>query len=232
MSITGSTEVPANVAPLKVKSEVEKLQMFEPAIGIYPDFVQETPTALVINEHFTWGDANFTVKDVMGTIILHCKKFPVSLHHSIVVSPPDDRPLFTLSDKALALTKTFIGRDAEDESHKALFQIHRHHLFDDKIQVTFTNASTGKLASLLVDDEFWSGNANITFQDQPVALVRMGELRAQQLYTNHHALVVTVAAGVDVALIAAICICLDGMKNESCTGWHPQYSPALIPPLM
>lgn len=49
---------------------------------------------------------------------------------------------------------------------------------------------------------------------QPVARVDRQLLNARELFTNQQTYVVTVAQGVDLALITAMCICLDEKRNE------------------
>ncbi len=49
---------------------------------------------------------------------------------------------------------------------------------------------------------------------QPVARIDRKMLNARELFTNQQTYVVTVAQGVDLALITAMCICLDERKNE------------------
>ena len=49
---------------------------------------------------------------------------------------------------------------------------------------------------------------------QPVARIDRQMLNARELLTGQQTYVVTVAQGVDLALITAMCICLDERRNE------------------
>lgn len=49
---------------------------------------------------------------------------------------------------------------------------------------------------------------------QPVARIDRKMLNARELLTSQQTYVVTVAQGVDLALVTAMCICLDERRNE------------------
>ena len=87
----------------------------------------------------------FPINDVNGVKVLSCKKAPSGLHHSMselndvvpsrylfsaqcppVVSDGQGRPLYTLSDTLLSVEKTFVARNARDETKEALFAVTRH----------------------------------------------------------------------------------------------------------
>lgn len=63
---------------------------------------------------------------------------------------------------------------------------------------------------------FLDTHANITDEatEQPVAHIDREFFNARQLLGGQQTYVVTVAPNVDMALIAAMCICLDEKRNE------------------
>lgn len=52
-----------------------------------------------------------------------------------------------------------------------------------------------------------------TSEGQPVAHVERHSRNRGKRFKNPHAYVVTVAAGADVALLVAVCVCLDESEN-------------------
>jgi uncharacterized protein YxjI len=63
---------------------------------------------------------------------------------------------------------------------------------------------------------FFDTKADITDEatKQPVATIDRKFFNARELLTSQQTYVVTVAPNVDMALIAAMCICLDERQNE------------------
>ena len=98
---------------------------------------------------------------------------------------------------------------------------------------TFQNAADGAPIELELRGDFWvsrtrvlslslradsvttqGGSADIALNGSPVAQISRSLLNARELFTDKQTYFVTVAPGVDLALIAAICICFDEAKNE------------------
>lgn len=81
----------------------------------------------------------------------------------------------------------------------------------------FTNAFTNQQEELMMKGNFFDTSADITNvkTGQPVAKVDRKMLNARELLIGGQTYVVTVAQGVDMALIAAMCICLDEKNNET-----------------
>jgi len=202
------------------------LEAVEPTLGIYPGFVRQEPTTLIIKEHFTWGDPHFTIYNDQGEKEFEGTKVPTELHHSVLVSSEDGSHLYTVSDKLLTVHKTFVGRDAQDETRKAIFQLTKNPGLHGKFEMTFVmhgdnhDVTSHRAVGLLIDQDFWGGSAQITYHDRPIAqITKEDKLSINPLLTRHQTYRVDIAPGVDVALIAAVCICMDGMKNAHFTGW-------------
>jgi hypothetical protein len=84
-----------------------------------------------------------------------------------------------------------------------------------------------------VDGKIWSGIANITSSKGLIAKIRkVSDITAEELSSGHNFVsgedpsfadvkfAITIASGIDVALVCAICIALDGMRTEKATGWY------------
>ena len=80
----------------------------------------------------------------------------------------------------------------------------------------FVNSFTNQQEELMMKGNFFDTYADITNSKtgQPVAGIDRKMLNPRELFTNQQTYVVTVAQGVDLALITAMCICLDERRNE------------------
>lgn len=69
----------------------------------------------------------------------------------------------------------------------------------------------------MIKGNFFDTHADITNvkTGQPVARIDRKMLNAKELFTGQQTYVVTVAQGVDMALIAAMCIILDEKQNDN-----------------
>jgi len=83
-----------------------------------------------------------------------------------------------------------------------------------KSEVHFTNASNHLPVVLHVKGDWFDRSANITFNDQPVAHISRSFVNVREVFGDKQSYFVTVAPGVDLTLIAAICVCLDERENE------------------
>lgn len=81
--------------------------------------------------------------------------------------------------------------------------------------VHFLNASDGQEAELEVKGDWFDRSADITFGGRPVAHISRSFFNVRQIFGEKQTYFVTVAPGVDLALIAAVCICLDEKENET-----------------
>lgn len=85
--------------------------------------------------------------------------------------------------------------------------------------VKFVNAVDGRRVKLEVKGEWVNRSAVVTCEGQPVASISRNFFNVRQIFTNRQTYFVKVAPGVDVTLIAALCVCLDeGREWEATRG--------------
>lgn len=81
--------------------------------------------------------------------------------------------------------------------------------------VTFKNASTGQPVTLVLSGDMFGRSATIVIENgPPVAQIKRKSLNVSNLFFDKQTYFVDVAPGVDLALIAAVCICLDEIEND------------------
>lgn len=83
-----------------------------------------------------------------------------------------------------------------------------------KMHATFRNKSDGRDVELVVKGDFFDRKATITMNDQVVAQIGRNFLNMRQIFEDQQTYQVSVAPGIDLAMMAAICICLDEKENE------------------
>jgi uncharacterized protein YxjI len=83
-----------------------------------------------------------------------------------------------------------------------------------KMIATFTNASNNKPVELLVKGDWFDRSATITLGNTVVATIGRSYFNVREIFGGKQTYYVTVAPGVDLAMMAAICVCLDEKENE------------------
>ena len=87
-------------------------------------------------------------------------------------------------------------------------------VFGSKSSIHFTNASNNEPVELELKGDWLDRSAKVTFQGRPVATIGRSYMNFGQMFSDRQTYYVTVAPGVDLALMAAICVCLDEREND------------------
>ncbi|KAK8865575.1 hypothetical protein IAR55_000719 [Kwoniella newhampshirensis] len=190
-----------------------QLHPVNPPLGVNPHYCVPVPTTLVLKEKaFSFSGDDFAVKDSHGAVVVRCKGQAFSFCDRKVITDANGRILYGLRNKMLSIHKTFIG---ENEQEQEIFRIKKKLGLGSRMEATFINHSTHAETTLELRGDFWGGSADIHVVNGPiVAQISRQLFNARELFTDKQTYFVTVAPGVDLALIAAICICFDEAKNE------------------
>jgi len=78
----------------------------------------------------------------------------------------------------------------------------------------FTNSSNNAAAELLIKGDWFDRSATITMGDVVVATIGRSYFNMREIFGGQQTYYVTIAPGVDLAMMAAICVCLDERENE------------------
>lgn len=79
---------------------------------------------------------------------------------------------------------------------------------------TFQNASNNAPIELLIKGDWLDRSATITMGNVVVAQISRSYFNMREVLGGQQTYYVTVAPRVDLALMAAICVCLDEKENE------------------
>ncbi|KAK5173593.1 uncharacterized protein LTR77_002274 [Saxophila tyrrhenica] len=193
------------------------LTPFNPPLGPQPPstaLYHPNQVTLALKEHvFTLSGDDFTVKTAEGLDILQVKGKAFSIRDQKKFSDMRDNELFTLSNKMMAISKSFHGTSPNGTAN---FEVTgKIKLMGSRSVVTFKNASDGKDVEMEVKGDWLDRSAEITYQDKPVAAISRKFFNAREFFGDKQTYFVTVAGNVDLSLIAACCVALDEKENES-----------------
>ncbi|KAF8175224.1 hypothetical protein K438DRAFT_1608785, partial [Mycena galopus ATCC 62051] len=98
--------------------------------------------------------------------------------------------------------------EAEDPAGNALMTV------KGNFQLFGTTLTATMLSSSICKGDFFDRKATITHNDQVIGQIGRNFFNAREIFGNQQTYQFSVAPGVDLAMMAAICICLDEKKNE------------------
>lgn len=144
--------------------------------------------------------------------VIQCRGQALSLSDRKEFTTSTGAPLFSLRAKLLSIHKSFY---AESSSGQLLFEVKgKFSIGTSKMIATFTNASNQAPVELLIKGDWFDRSAIISMNGTAAATVGRGYFNMREIFGGQQTYYVTVAAGVDLSMIAAICVCLDEKENE------------------
>ena len=87
-------------------------------------------------------------------------------------------------------------------------------LLSSKSEINFTNKADGASITLDLKGDWADRSAEVTLGGRPVATISRSFMNFGQLVSDRQTYYVSCAPGVDLVLMAAICVCLDERENE------------------
>ena len=83
-----------------------------------------------------------------------------------------------------------------------------------KSEISFTNKSDGTAITLNLKGDWMDRSAEVSLAGRPVATISRNFMNFGQIVSDRQTYYVNCAPGVDLVLMAAICVCLDERENE------------------
>ncbi|KAG0652400.1 hypothetical protein D0Z07_1395 [Hyphodiscus hymeniophilus] len=187
----------------------------QPILGVNPSYCVPHQTTLVMREK-VWslsGDT-FHIVDQNNHEVLQCRGQALSLSDRKEFADSSGRPLFSLRTRHFTIHKTFYGQAGDG---RELFEVKgKFSLGGSKMLATFTNtASSNAAVELLIKGDWFDRSAEIKMGNVVVAQIARKMLNMREIFGGQQTYFVTVAPGVDLSLIAAVCVCLDEKENET-----------------
>ncbi|KAI0448617.1 DUF567-domain-containing protein [Xylaria acuta] len=191
-----------------------QLAPYPTKLGLFPRFIAQQPESLALKEKvMSLSGDSFDIKLANGQPIFQVKGESFSLSNRQHFCDMAGNELFTIRKKLIALHATYY---AEDPNGNVIFEVKsKFHIGGTKMICTF-QTQPGKEESLMVKGNFFDTTADITDEatKQPVATIDRKFFNAREIFTGQDTYAVTVAPNVDMALIAAMCICMDDKKEQ------------------
>ncbi len=183
-------------------------------LAVLPAFIAQHPTTLIMKESIFSLARAFTVKTMDGHDVLKIDTDTLSLSSRKRVFDPDNNHLFTLHKETFSIPKSFY---AKSPAGAKIIEVEgKLHFGSSKAIGHFVNAENHEQEHLEMQRSFFGTKTHITNKKngQVVAEIDRQRWNARQLIANHGTYAVTVAAGVDIALIVAMVIYLDETRQR------------------
>ena len=192
------------------------MQAFNPPIGVFPNFCQPHPVTLKMKEKGMFSGSitgdDFSITDTNGREVCKCKGKLMSISARKIFVDPQGNELFHLKNKLLALAKSFNGVSPDGRD---LFQVKgKFSLMSSKSEINFINAADKQPLTLFLKGDWLDRSAEVSLGGRPVATISRSFLNFGQLVSDKQTYYVNCAPGVDLVLMAAICVCLDEREND------------------
>ncbi|KAB8235717.1 tubby C-terminal-like domain-containing protein [Aspergillus alliaceus] len=185
-------------------------------IAIFPQFIaQQTETLALKEKVLSLTGDSFTIKLVNGQPLLRVEGKVMSISGRKSVYDMAGTHLFNIVKEHFHLHTTFAAQ--EPAGKKFLEVKSSFKLFGSKATATFTSPSTGNTESLAMRGNWLDSAAEIVDEATGSVVARIDRklFRGRDIIFDQQSYAVSVAPGIDMALIAAMCICFDEKNNEN-----------------
>ena len=191
------------------------LQPSPHAIGVFPQFTAQRPETIVLREKvLSLSGDSFEIKTAQGQPILAVEGKVLSISGRKKVRDMQGNHLFSICKEHFHLHSTYV---VEGPGGERIMEVKSSlKLIGSKATATFTSQS-GKQEVLTMRGNFLDTYADITDDAMNgfiVARIDRKILSGRDIFFGQQTYGVQIAPGVDMALIAAMCICLDEKNNE------------------
>ncbi|BEI90030.1 uncharacterized protein CcaverHIS019_0301000 [Cutaneotrichosporon cavernicola] len=184
-----------------------------PPVAVYDEFVAQVPTTLCLKEKaWSMSGDDFGITDAnTRKTVLKCKGKYMTLHDRKKIESPNGKVLFNLSDKMLSIRKTTVG---EDHRGREVLKVVKKWSPGSKLTATAVDKDD-KEHTLVLNGDMYGVSANIELKNGiPLAHISRKLVTVTDIVADKQTYYVTIAPGVDVSLIAAVCIVFDEVMNE------------------
>ncbi|KAB8200826.1 tubby C-terminal-like domain-containing protein [Aspergillus parasiticus] len=187
------------------------------ALGIVPSFCVNGQKTLVMKEKvWALAQGNFQIRDESNVELLQCKAKLFSLHHQKFFYDMQGNELWSLKHKLLSIPRQYYG---EGPDGREVFHVQGHwHLGGARVTVSFVNtAGNSEPIELALSGNWIDRYGTITRNDRPVAQITRDYFNTRQILGDADTYYVTIAPGMDIALIVSLCVMYDEeMRKQRC----------------
>lgn len=155
----------------------------------------------------SWSGDDYAVKDENGVPVVMVTGRAFSMTDRKHITDCQGQELFQLENKLFSWRSTVMGMDRQGN---VLFEVKkRNFTWGVTLEAFFHDPHTGQDLTLILDGDWMGYGGNITVgEGGPVIAQMQREFRGRDFFGGQ-TYAVSVAPGVDLALMAALCICFD-----------------------
>ena len=189
-------------------------------IALFPQFIARQTETLVLKEKvLSLSGDSFSIKTYPGQQpVLSVSGNAFSLSGRKTVTDMSGNPLFQIRKQHLKVPRTFYAENLEGQK---IFEVVGKWSFGSSKACglfSYLDQASGqsKQARLFMKGDFFDRRVDITDEATGHVVARIDRkfLNARELLGGQQTYAVAVAPGMDLAVIVAMCICLDERRNE------------------
>ncbi|KAB8067448.1 tubby C-terminal-like domain-containing protein [Aspergillus leporis] len=192
-----------------------KLSPIPKPVAIFHRFIAQKTETLALKEKISLHGDSFEVKLASGQPILRVEGKFMTISGRKSVYDMASNHLFDIVKEHLHLHTTFAAHD--HDGNRLLEVKSNFKFFGSKAIATFTSPRTGRTGILKMNGNWLDSVAEIVDEATGSVVARIDRklFRGRDVFFGQQTYAVLVAPGVDMALIAAMCICFDEKNNEN-----------------
>ncbi|KAL1413746.1 hypothetical protein Q8F55_001528 [Vanrija albida] len=196
------------------KSEGSKeLVAIDPPVGVLPGYVRREPSVLYMRSKiFSLKDTEFPITDGNGDVVVRVTAPSLSFKFRRDILDDAGNVLFKLHCPPLRLLAKVIAMDADD---REVFVVENRFTVKTKMTVTFTNYNSKQKETLHLEGDMLGRSADIRLADgRVVAQLDRQLFKKGEITSNKESYFVWIAPGVDLALLASLCVAFSVIKEQ------------------
>ncbi|QRV92443.1 protein LURP-one-related 15 [Ceratobasidium sp. AG-Ba] len=185
-------------------------------LGVMPAYAQNYELTLKLREKkMSLSGDSYEITDVQGRPYFKMEGHAFHLRDKKSLMQADGRPIFNIQNKLLSIHSQYLVYNAKESTEsEPLFVVKSHFSLTGARLRDVQNAADGRDVVFELKGSFFDRNAEITMGGQPVARITRKFMNAGQLLFDQQTYYLTVAPGVDAAMMVALCVCMDEKVNE------------------
>lgn len=189
-------------------------------IALFPQFIARQSETLILKEKvLSLSGDSFSIKTYPGQQpVLSVSGNAFSLSGRKTITDMSGSPLFQIRKQHFKIPATYYAENLEGQK---IFEVQGKWSFGTSKAYgvfSYLDQASGqtKQARLFMKGDFFDRGADITDEATGHVVARIDRkfLNARELLGGQQTYAVTVAPGMDLAVIVAMCICLDERRNE------------------
>ncbi|CAE6413629.1 Protein LURP-one-related 15 OS=Arabidopsis thaliana GN=At5g01750 PE=1 SV=1 [Rhizoctonia solani AG-1 IB] len=188
-----------------------------PPLGIMPAYAQNYELTLKLREkRMSLSGDSFEITDPQGRPYFQIEGSALSFREKKTLKQADGRPILNIQNKLLTIHRQYFIYNANESTDSEPLCLIKSHfsVTGAKLDVQFKNAADGRQVQFDLRGSFFDRNAEVTVDGQPVARISRQFMNSGQLLFDQQTYYLTVAPGVDAAMMVALCVCMDEKSDQ------------------